>query len=250
MNSTVVETEHLILVVDPGYLPNEIMEIWQFVEGLERDKPIFLFFTHSDFDHISGNELFPNAQTIASRQFVDSCLKSKQLHDLIRFDDDLYIDRNYQVKYPNINIIIDTDGQELKIGDTIISFYQAFGHTDDSLFAVVENKNILLAGDYLSNLEFPFVYHSFREYEKTLNSFSRVASDKKYLMLIPGHGSVTEDHEEIIQRIKASEDYFQILKDDQDEEEFKKFLLKNGYRHQTSLFKRHQENLMIWNDQE
>ena len=174
MNSTVVVTKDLVLIVDPGYLPNEINEIQQFVETVKQDKPIFLFFTHSDFDHIVGNGAFPNANKIASRQFVNSSMKNKQLKDIISFDDDLYIDREYKIEYPIINYIIQADGQEFQIRDTKITFYQAFGHTNDGLFAVIENDNLLIAGDYLSDIEFPFVYHSFSEYEKTLASFRRV----------------------------------------------------------------------------
>lgn len=249
MNSTVVVTKDLVLVVDPGYLPNEINEIQQFVETVKQDKPIFLFFTHSDFDHIVGNGAFPNANKIASRQFVNSSMKNKQLKDIISFDDDFYIDREYKIEYPIINYIIQADGQELQIRDTKITFYQAFGHTNDGLFAVIENDNLLIAGDYLSDLEFPFVYHSFSEYEKTLASFRRVTQEKSNWILVPGHGSVTKDGREIQERIDTSIDYFTLLKNEHNDYAFKRFLLEKGYNHRTNLFKRHQENLIVWNGQ-
>lgn len=193
MNTTVVVTNDLVLIVDPGYLPSEINEIQHFVENVKKRKPVYMFFTHSDFDHIVGSGAFPGAKTIASKEFVESSLKDKQLYDMKSFDEDLYIDRDYKLEYPEISHTIDFDGQEIKIGDTGIKFYHAFGHTDDGLFAVVENTNLLLAGDYLSNLEFPFVYDSFQEYERTLNSFKRVIQGNSNLLLVPGHGSVTEE---------------------------------------------------------
>jgi hydroxyacylglutathione hydrolase len=249
MNSTVVVTNDLVLVVDPGYLPNEINEIRQFVEAVKQGRQIVLFFTHSDFDHIIGNGAFPNAKKIASRQFVNSSLKNKQLKDIFSFDDDLYIDREYKLEYPIINFIIDADGQELQIRDTKITFFQAFGHTNDGLFAVIENDNLIIAGDYLSDLEFPFVYHSYREYEKTLESFKRVTQKKSNWILVPGHGSVTKDGCEIQQRIDTSRDYFLLLKNEQNDYAFKRFLLEKGYNYRSNLFKRHEENLIVWKAQ-
>jgi glyoxylase-like metal-dependent hydrolase (beta-lactamase superfamily II) len=249
MNSTVVITKDLVLVVDPGYLPNEINEIRYFVDTIKQDKAVFLFFTHSDFDHIVGNGAFPDAKKIASRQFVNSSLKNKQLKDIISFDDDFYIDREYKTEYPIIDYVINSDGHELKIGETLITFYQAFGHTEDGLFAFIDNNHLLIAGDYLSDVEFPFVYHSFKEYEKTLDSFKRVTRDKSKLILVPGHGSVTKDEQEIQRRINTSSDYFSLIKNEQNDHAFKRFLLEKGYNYRTNLFKRHQENLIGWKDQ-
>ena len=182
------------------------------------------------------------------RRFVTNTLKNKQIKDIVSFDDDLYIDREYKVDYPIINFTINKDGQELKVGDTIITFYHAFGHTDDGLFAVIEN-HVLIAGDYLSDIEFPFVYHSYDEYEKTLDSFKRVSQEISDLMLVPGHGSVTKDCQEIQERIKTSNDYFLLLKNEQNDHAFKRFLLEKGYKYRTNLFKRHEENLKVWKDQ-
>jgi glyoxylase-like metal-dependent hydrolase (beta-lactamase superfamily II) len=249
MNSMVVVTNDLVLVVDPGYLPNEINEIRHFVDSVKQDKPIFMFFTHSDFDHIVGNGAFSDAKKIASRRFVTNSLKNKQIKDMIIFDDDLYIDREYNADYPIIDCTISKDGQELKVGDTLITFYQAYGHTDDGLFAVVENKDLLIAGDYLSDIEFPFVYHSYHEYEKTLDSFKHIVQEKSNLILVPGHGSVTKDSQEIEQRINTSNAYFLLLKNEQNDHAFKRFLLENGYKYRTNLFKRHEENLKVWKNQ-
>lgn len=249
MNSIVVVTKDLVLVVDPGYLPDEINEIRHFVDTVKQDKPIFLLFTHSDFDHIVGNGAFLDAIKIASKRFVTNNLKNKQLKDMISFDDDLYIDREYKVDYPIINCTISKDGQELKVGDTLITFYLAFGHTDDGLFAVIENNHLLIAGDYLSDIEFPFVYHSYHEYEKTLDSFKRISHEISDLILVPGHGSVSKDSQEFQQRIKTSNDYFLLLKNEQNDQAFKRFLLEKGYKYRTNLFKRHKENLKVWKDQ-
>jgi hydroxyacylglutathione hydrolase len=54
-NTTVVTTDDMVLLVDPNWLPLEIAEIRQFVETQSGGKkPIYLLFTHSDYDHIIG----------------------------------------------------------------------------------------------------------------------------------------------------------------------------------------------------
>lgn len=250
MNSTVFTTEDLVLVVDPGYHPDEIEQIRQYVDTIKRDKPIFLLFTHSDFDHIVGYGAFPDAKTIASKQFAESRFKDKQLKDMVSFDDELYIDRPYRIEYPKIDYTINYDGEELKIGETLITFFHAFGHTDDGLLAVINDKNLLIAGDYLSDLEFPFVYYRFTEYKKTLNRCEKIFQSNSDLILVPGHGNVTENPLEIQQRIKASEDYFMLIEHDLSEEGFNRFLVEKAYNFATNLVKRHQENLTVWDEKQ
>ncbi|MCQ6277701.1 MBL fold metallo-hydrolase [Bacillus sp. EB600] len=250
MNSTVITTEDLVIVVDPGYHPNEIEQIRQYVDKIKRDKPIYVLFTHSDFDHIVGYGAFPDAKTIASQQFVESRFKVKQLRDIVSFDDELYIDRQNRIEYPKIDITISSDGEELKIGETSITFYHAFGHTDDGLLTVIDDKNLLISGDYLSDLEFPFVYYRFSEYKNTLNRCKLIFESKSNLILISGHGRVTEDPLEIQQRIKASEDYFMLIESNLSKEGFRRFLVEKGYTYVTNLTKRHQENLMVWKEEQ
>lgn len=249
MNSTVITTNDLILVVDPGYLPQEVDDIRNYVNRIKENRSIYLFFTHSDFDHIVGAGAFPEAKTIASRKFTVSAMKKKQLEDIKRFDDDLYINRPYRIDYPNIDFIIEGSGEQLIIGDTVITFYDAFGHTDDGLMAVVEPVKLLISGDYLSDIEFPFIYHSYQEYEKTLNTFKTALLQQGSLVLIPGHGNVADELDEIKKRIEDAEEYIKLVQREHDEEEFGLFLIEKNYHFETNLIKRHKENIAIWKEQ-
>lgn len=74
-NSIVVQTEDLVLVVDPTWLPHEVEEIRQFVHSSLNQRPLYLLFTHSDYDHILGYNAFPGAKVIASKAFEE---KTKQ----------------------------------------------------------------------------------------------------------------------------------------------------------------------------
>lgn len=245
LNSTVMVTDDFILVVDPGYLPDEIEEIHAFVDNIEGDRPVYLFFTHSDFDHIAGYGAFPEAKTIASKEFVENPLRTAQLKDLNFYDEEFYIIRPYVLNYPVIDNVILANGQQLKIGETTMTFTQAFGHTSDGL--MVEIDNCFVVGDYLSDIEFPFVYHSFSEYEKTLERFKTIFEKKSTAIMITSHGSVTEGKENIWLRIKDSEEYFALMKTNPSEENFYQFLEIKNYYFKHAFWKRHQDNLNVWN---
>ena len=63
--STLIETDDLLLLVDPTWLPKEIEYLQLVVQRKRSAKPFFLLFTHSDYDHIIGYRAFPTAQILS-----------------------------------------------------------------------------------------------------------------------------------------------------------------------------------------
>ncbi|MCB9285440.1 MAG: MBL fold metallo-hydrolase [Lewinellaceae bacterium] len=243
--STVIETPELILVVDPNCLPREIEFIQRHVQQIRGDRPVFLLFTHSDWDHIIGYRAFDGAQVIAAQAFADNPSPGKSLDDIRRFDDEYYIRRPYPIEYPRVDKVIHSDGQTLEFGDTRLVFYLAPGHTADGLFTVVEPYGIWLAGDYLSNMEFPFVYHSFSEYLHTLSTATDLLQNHAIRLLVPGHGDVTTDKSTMQSRIDESEQYLRRVvraasNDNAFDEEF-----FNRFPFPLMLQKYHRENLEL-----
>lgn len=243
--TTVIETPELILVVDPNCLPHEIEFVQRHVKHIRGERPVFLLFTHSDWDHIIGYRAFDGARVIASQALADNPNAAKSLEDIRRFDDEYYISRPYLIEYPKVDIPVHSNGQTLEIGGTRLVFYLAPGHTADGLFTVVEPYGIWLAGDYLSNMEFPFVYHSFSEYLHTLSAASQILQSHSVRLLVPGHGDVTTEKTTMKTRIDESEQYLRKViravsnDNDFDEEIFKK------YPFPLFLKKYHQENLAL-----
>lgn len=86
-NAAIIETEDLLLVVDPNWLPAEVENIRRQVENIRRNRPVFLLFTHSDYDHIIACKAFENVTTIASAAFVQNKDKNKVLKQIRQFDD-------------------------------------------------------------------------------------------------------------------------------------------------------------------
>ncbi len=210
--STVVITEDLVLVVDPNWLPNEIKEIQQFVAENRKNRSLYLLFTHSDYDHIIGYKAFPEAKVIVSEAFQNNPEKERSLQEIFRFDNEYYITRDYKIEYPIGDLIIKKDYQKITFGKTNLTFYLAPGHNRDGIFTIVEPLNVWISGDYLSNEEFPYIYYSSIEYEKTLGKVENILDKHEIKMLIPGHGDVAFDKAKMLARKNENLEYISELR--------------------------------------
>ncbi|MEM7105375.1 MAG: MBL fold metallo-hydrolase [Bacteroidota bacterium] len=210
-NTTVVQTDDLVLVADPNWLPHEIEEVRQYVNSIRQNKPLFLLFTHSDYDHILGYNAFPEATVIASKAFADNPKKQEVIEQILQFDDDYYVDRPYKIEYPQIDIPVTEKNKILGIGNTRLHFELAPGHNADGIFAIVEPGGIFIAGDYLSDVEFPFIYHSVSQYNQTLQKATFIFENRKISHLVPGHGSVCNSPGGFAKRLNDSKVYLERL---------------------------------------
>ncbi|MEM9259742.1 MAG: MBL fold metallo-hydrolase, partial [Bacteroidota bacterium] len=210
--TTVIEGEDFVLVVDPNWLPEEVAEIAVYANRVGKGKARFLLFTHSDYDHIIGYGAFPNWKTIASKQFVENPEAAAQLQQAKDWDDEYYIRRTYQLVYPKIDHVIAGKGKGMQLGaDTQALFYQAAGHNYDGIATFLPTRGILIVGDYLSNIEFPYVYHSFEEYGNTLWKLEKIITSGKVKLLITGHGDATRELSEMVLRLQEAKDYLTEL---------------------------------------
>ena len=200
-NSTVVVTDDMVLVVDPAWLPDEVLAIRNYVDAQRKGRPIWLLFTHSDYDHIIGYGAFLDAGVICSRQLIQNPKKEAILEQILQFDEANYIQRDYPIVYPEkADFEVFRDGTNFKLGSTRMTFYLASGHTNDGVFCVVWQLGLCFAGDYLCNVEFPFIYFSSVEYEKTLQKISKIHDKTWFVRLIPGHGDLAMTIQEWLNR--------------------------------------------------
>lgn len=191
LNSTVVVTNDTILVIDPAYLPEEVEEIALFAERQRKGKQLLLVFTHSDFDHIVGYGAFKPDKVFASEAFVQRTDKEAVLQEAILQDQRLYIQRPYELKYPDpVDFPVFRDGAQYRNGQTKMTFYITPGHTVDSMMIIVWQLGLCIAGDYLSDIEFPFIGNSSVDYERTLEKMLFIHDRNWFTRLIPGHGTL------------------------------------------------------------
>lgn len=244
--STVFATNDLILVVDPTWLPHEIEAIRNHVYKIKKHQSIYLLFTHSDYDHILGCEAFPGATVIASAAFVNNPEIGSVLQQIRHFDDEYYITRSYPIVYPRVDIVIDKDEFELHIGDTRLVFWLSPGHNPDGLFTLIEPLGIWIAGDYLSNIEFPFIYHSSTAYEATLKKAEKIIATFRPQLLIPGHGDITTEMAEMHLRLTDSLYYIHHLRAAiQQKREFDSASLWQKYQFPGVMGRYHDDNIKL-----
>ncbi|MFO1445083.1 MBL fold metallo-hydrolase [Bacillus sp. Bva_UNVM-123] len=242
--SVVIQTDDCIIVVDPTWLPNEVEEIRQHMNNIKQNKQIYLLFTHSDWDHILGYGAFPDAIIIASKGLKEVKDKESILEQIRGFDDKYYIDRHYPILYPKVDIVVREDGQVFNIGKTTLTFYKADGHTDDGIFTIIEPLGIWIAGDYLSDIEFPYIYFSSEKYEETLKKTDGILTKHDIRFLVPGHGHVTGNREEMNKRKEESLRYIKDVRS-AIESEGDSFYLIEGYSYLRGMRAFHEGNINL-----
>ncbi|MBK8054276.1 MAG: MBL fold metallo-hydrolase [Saprospiraceae bacterium] len=246
--TTVIELGDSVMIVDPNWLPSEIDHIFEFVHTEHRNKKQFLLFTHSDYDHIIGYGKFKDAVVISSDTFGQSQKKEAVLQQIIEFDNEFYISRSYPIVYPVTDIIIEKDMERLEIGGLDMIFFKSPGHTKDGIFTIIPQLQLWIAGDYHSNIEMPFIDHSFEAYKKTvLKSEEILKTFTEVQFLIPGHGDVAKSRVEIQARIKNDTTYLELLElstvhHDKDAE-IQIHHLNSQYSTNPTLLKAHHKNM-------
>jgi hydroxyacylglutathione hydrolase len=187
-NSTVVRTDDVVLVIDPAWLPEEVYNIQRYVQEIRGNRSLFLIFTHSDYDHIIGYRAFQPDKVFMSEAMGQNPAKEAILGQLLDFDAGFYIERNYPLEYPSGDFLVFRDGVQFRNGQTKMTFYLTPGHTADSMMVVIWSLGLCLAGDYLSDIEFPIIDHSSVEYARTLEKLPRIHDRNWFTRLVPGHG--------------------------------------------------------------
>ena len=245
--SSVIETNDLILVVDPTWLPHEIQEIQDHVARIRNGRDVYLLFTHGDFDHIIGYHAFPDAKVIGSKGMQEHPRKQYKLNLIQSFDNEYYVERPYAIEFPTIDIVIEKDGQQLVFGDTTIIFYLSPGHTHDGLFTIIEPLGIWISGDYLSDFELPYLFDSAKAYLETLQKSYIILDSHPVKVLVPGHGHATEHNDEMKRRIVLAQDYLERLIDAVTREDAEAILRLEKEMSFPSTFTKqcHEENVAI-----
>jgi hydroxyacylglutathione hydrolase len=210
--STVIESQNSILVVDPTWLPNEVEAIRAYVASVRGNRTLYLLFTHSDWDHVLGYKAFPDAITIGSQALADNPQKQDIVTQILTYDSRNYLKRDYDIVYPIIDVLVQEEGQQLCIGEMTLTFYSASGHTNCGIFTLIEPLGVWIAGDYLSNIEFPYVYFSSQAYESTLHKVDTILKNHSVRLLVPGHGQCATATSEIKHRTESSFAYIHTLR--------------------------------------
>lgn len=207
-NCSVILNEAANIIIDPCYFPVEIQIIADFVNR-RRSFNKYIIFTHSDFDHVVGYQYFKGAKLIGQEE-IGFCDQETQLIQLQEIDQTYYVNRKIPFVFPELDVSF-TDQHSIPIKDDQLLLFHAPGHTGDSSFVISKAQKVMFAGDYLSDLEFPFVYFNTLAYLKSLNLAEKLIKDFEIEYVVPGHGDIATDKNEIHDRINWDKQYLTLL---------------------------------------
>lgn len=214
LNSIHVQGYNTSLIFDPAYLPHEI----QFIltkSSSEVWKENYVICTHGDYDHIVGIDWFENFKSVGSKAMNDKKDKARVIKQVVDFDQEFYVQRPYPIRFPDLNLVLDVqENLKCTLGTLEIHAFKAAGHTNDGMFIIIPEYKLWIAGDYLSDIEFPFVEDSMDEYLITLERASQIVDTYDIEYMIPGHGSSASTKDEIHRRIEQSKKYILSLQND------------------------------------
>lgn len=241
--STIIVFQDSLLIVDPNWLPLEIDFISNFIKKKYQNHKKYLLFTHSDYDHILGYNAFPGATVIASHYFANNPKKDEIIQQILDFDQEYYIERDYPISYPKVDIEIVNDGEMLNIDGTDLLFYHAVGHVRDGLFIIIPDKKCWIAGDYMSNIEIPFIDHDYEEYVSTIHKSGQLFDLYNNVhILIVGHGDIAMERRDIAERIGLGKKYLNAFASEE-RIDFTAFIKE--YSDNPNMMKAHEKNLIM-----
>jgi len=151
-SSLLAVTKGEALVGDPSFTPEEISAI-RAQADMRAGRTTHFLLTHSHFDHTCGIGFFPEASVIAGQETAaviqrgdaSAQLASAAAEWGMDWPTDLRVDRVVEA------------GVELSHGPFPILPVEAGGNTLDGTAYVLPNQKILMAGDFLGSVIYPFL---------------------------------------------------------------------------------------------
>lgn len=207
-NTGVFISDGQAALIDPGLFADE----FDAIRALLREhnaEPRWLILTHSHWDHVLGPEQFPGVTIVAHNRYRELVVWDA---DYIRWalsdwEKRMGLERAAPFVIPQPAVTVGELGT-LALGAITLELRHVPGHATDQL-AVYHAESApgvggaLWASDILSDTEIPYVSDNLRDYGLTLEKLA--AWDIR--ALAPGHGSWTNDVENIRARIAGDQAY-------------------------------------------
>ncbi|WP_339063697.1 MBL fold metallo-hydrolase [Tepidibacillus marianensis] len=178
VNLVAIYGEQFTYLCDTYIGPEPMVEIKSFLAKENRKKPILIFNSHWDWDHVWGNCAFPNSIIVSHKLCLEN-LEKGFWNELER--NKQYTRGDVTPLFPNL---VFTD--QLIFVEDQVKFFHTPGHTKDSSSCYGLEESILYVGD---NVEYPIPYVSYPDvitFIQTLENYIRL--NPKHL--ITGHGDV------------------------------------------------------------
>jgi hydroxyacylglutathione hydrolase len=167
------------LLVDPGVAPWEIGEV-------AGDGDADVLITHADWDHVLGIGILESARITASRAAAERLRAPGAGEEIERQAAEYYVPCEH-LELLRVDRAVEPPA-EIQIGPWSAVCRATPGHTSDGMAISIPEEGLLVVGDYLSELEIPFVNSSAPDYERTLELLVQVIEDERPEHVVVGHG--------------------------------------------------------------
>jgi hydroxyacylglutathione hydrolase len=169
------------LVVDPAISAEEVAAIGR--RAQELDAPIrYVLITHGDWDHVCGIAAFPEAMAVMGAETAervvsrgDDVLRQSAAHYGLEISGSPRADQTF------------ARGSAIAHGPFVVETFPLTGHTEDGTGYRIRELGLLIVGDHLSPVEFPFA-KSPAAYRFTLAGLIDTLRADPPEIVIPGHG--------------------------------------------------------------
>jgi len=180
-----------------------------------QDKPMVVFLSHSDWDHVWGTCAFAGATVIAHDKCAQRMYDRGQL-ELERYAQ--YQEGEIRLIYPSL-----TFENRISFREDGMDFIYAPGHTVDSAICLNRRDSTLFVGDLVERPQPVISHHDLETYIDTLE---RLQGLKAETMISSHSGLVTEqDIKDNIQSIRDFQELAQAADKDEDSIEHKLYTL-------------------------
>lgn len=170
------------VVIDTLALPEETLEIRDFIEHDLQVPVRYVIDTHYHADHSWGNCLFPGAMIIAHslcRQLLDQ--RGRASLENARKQSNAY--RQIKIVLPQLTFSEGTLG--LRVGKKTITLMPLPGHSPDNIGVLIEEDRVLFAGDVFMPL--PYIVDG--DIDDMITSLKKIAK-MGLENVVQGHGDI------------------------------------------------------------
>jgi glyoxylase-like metal-dependent hydrolase (beta-lactamase superfamily II) len=197
------------VLIDSPYFPDEL-ELLPMLLEQAGFTPVGLLVTHADWDHLLGRFAFPQmslgvGQSTGERLRAEPGAAQRELRDA---DAENYVVRPAPLSLGSYQVL-PVPGV-MSVGEAEIELHPTGGHTADGVAFLVRSSSLLVCGDYLSDVEIPWISPGggIDDYRATLARLAALTETCE--AVVPGHGS-PHDREKAQQIAYEDSEYLDAL---------------------------------------
>jgi glyoxylase-like metal-dependent hydrolase (beta-lactamase superfamily II) len=187
-NAVALRSGEEAVLIDSPYFPDEL-EMLPALLGQAGFEPSGLLATHADYDHLLGRLAFPGMALgvggmTAERLRSDPGAAQRALRDA---DAKHYVSRSAPLSLGQVQEL-PVPGK-IELGEEELEAHPAEGHTSDGVAYVARFASLMVAGDYLSDVEIPMISPggALDDYRATLARLAPLVEAVE--TVVPGHGA-------------------------------------------------------------